>query len=320
MKQIKHILLSSVILLLTAGCTKEELPGEVVDTPGITLDLRIANPLPDTKGGAETTLLRSAEGNLQAGQVLTRAASLTPSANESVIKNVYVLFYAQSAAATSAPALFQAATGLNAQDGYSFDLDYNSLADKLVAGTKYDIYVLANLPSSTTTALSGSTTKEALSALNEQQFDRTTDPGISFSGSGTFTYDKGNRETIAIDLSRTVARLDIYLSGLSLGMGQRVEVRVFNQAATVPYFAATNTAPSPVRYFKCTTIRNYVTGGFYTYVYPNYEGSGYEKATLTVIVLNENGSVAYMYESAEINSGKIERNKIYEITCELKSS
>lgn len=318
MKQIKHILLSSVILLLTAGCTKEELPGEVVDTPGITLDLRIANPLPDTKGGAETTLLRSAEGYLQAGQVLTRA-SLPSLENESVIKNVYVLFYAQGAAATSAPALFQAATGLNAQDGYSFDLDYNSLADKLVAGTRYDIYVLANLPASTTTALSGSTTKETLLALNEQQFERTlTEPGISFSGSGTFTYDKGNRETIAIGLSRTVARLDIFLSNLDL-QGKTVDVQVFNQAATVRYFAETNTAPSPVSYFNCKTIRNNATGFFHTYIYPNYDGNGYEKATVTIIISNADGSIAYMYESAEINRGTIERNKIYKITFQLSS-
>lgn len=317
MKQIKHIFLSSVILLLAAGCTKEELPGVVADAPGITLDLRIANPLPDTKAGGETTLLRSAEGNLQAGQITTRAtATLTPLYNESYITNAYVLFYTKGAAETSAPALFHAATSLGNQSSYSFDFDYISLANKLVAGTEYDIYVLASLPKSTT-APNELTTKGALLALNEQQFERTIiAPGISFYGTGTFTYDKGNRETITIGLSRTVARLDITLPGFSSGAGQTVKVQVINQAATVPYFGTANTAPSPVSYYTSTAN---TTGSIYrTYIYPNYDGSG-SKASLSIIVSNSDGSAAYLYESEAINGGTIERNKIYEIECTLSS-
>lgn len=314
MKHIKHILLSSVILLLSAGCTKEELPKVATDTPGITINLRIADPLSNEDAGSETNLLRSFNGKIN-GQITTKASSLTSLECEKQISNAYVLIYAHNAANDVAPTVFQANTNLDKSDGYSFTLN-ESLLEPLTPGTEYDIYVLANLPTSTT-APTESTTKNDLLALQEVQFERSLEnPRISFAGINSFTYDRRNGTTIYIDISRTVARLDILINELTLEEGQTVSVQINNQAATVPYYNAESVVPASDPYYSSNAIK-YEEDIYRSYVYPSYtSGDGLREVSILITVNNSDGNFAQKWSCTL--QPQIERNKIYEITCTLQ--
>ena len=313
MKHSKHILLPFVILLLLAGCTKEELPDITGDTSGITVNLRVADPLPDGEEKVQTTLFRSVAGSMRTGRITTRSASLDPLPGESLITNAYVLFYTKNATESTPAAAFQSATGLNSEAGCSIEFDH-SLLTQLTAGSEYDIFVLASLPASTLPPYSGMT-KGAFMALNEQQFERSAAaPGISFFGHGSFIHDKGNRKTFNVEISRTVARLDITVSGIISRDGALL--RIIDQAATVPYHPG-GTVTTPVRYYKSISRSN--TGFYRFYVYPNYTGGDeYGKARLYISAhFGDVGDASHVYEPVLINNGTIERNKIYEISCVL---
>nr|WP_129732907.1 hypothetical protein [Parabacteroides goldsteinii] len=315
MKHSKHILLPFVILLLLAGCTKEELPDITGDTSGITVNLRVADPLPDGGEKVQTTLFRSVAGSMRTGRITTRSASLDPLPGESLITNAYVLFYTKNATESTPAAAFQSATGLNSEAGCSIEFDH-SLLTQLTAGSEYDIFVLASLPASTPPPYSGMTKGEFM-ALNEQQFERSTAaPGISFFGHGSFRHDKGNRKTFNIEISRTVARLDITVSGIPQKDG--IVLRIIDQAATVPYYPG-GTVTTPVRYYKNEVVSGAHISFYRFYVYPNYTGGNeYGKARLYLSTYYGDVGTAYnVFEPVLINNGTIERNKIYEISCVL---
>ena len=140
------------------------------------------------------------------GATLSRAVS--PDAGESKITNVYLLFYAEDATDDEPPAFFYKESGLTGNVAWSHTFAERDLG-KLTVGTAYDVYVLASLPDETVrpTAVS---TKADLLAMQEKQFERTADnPCLSFTGQATHTYTAAPGEALPIELTRTVARMDI---------------------------------------------------------------------------------------------------------------
>ncbi|MCS2893937.1 hypothetical protein NXY11_04330 [Parabacteroides faecis] len=306
------VFIGCVAMVFNEGCTREEMPGIDDEVSGITINLRVADPLPGEAGDTQTALLRSVSGAENTVRVVTRSASLGPLPEESLITNAYVLFYIIGANDEATPTAFQSVTAPSA--GSDIVIDESQLA-RLTLGSEYDIYVLASIPSSTTTP-SLQMTKGQLLALNEHQFERPAgNPGVSFFGKSSLKYDKGNWKTLSIEVSRLLARLDITLTGLK--DGQTAAFRIIDQAITVPYNPGNTTTTPPVHYYTSEPVLK--DGIYRTYIYPNYpkKDALYGKARLFLSVLDADGKVVNVYDPIVINGGTIERNKIYEINCSL---
>lgn len=291
MKYFRYILLPLFLLLF--GCAKEGTPDTDAEARGITLALNIP--------AAETNL--------------TRAADATPLPGETLISNVYVLFYPKKGGIAALPAYFYQETGLNLTGDYLHNFPVADLRESLTEGASYDIYVLASLPPATQ-APSWNTGRGDLLSLAEKQFARSaTAPGISFSGKGEVVYNSTTGHALSIPLRRTVARLDITLTGLQ--SGQTAELLLVQPSAT-PYLQGGSLADADFQSTVLTAVAPDAAASFYrAYVYKNYPAVTDRGTELRLTVKNDDGSAVVVYQPVRINNGSVERNKIYEVTVNM---
>lgn len=284
MKYFKHITFPLFLLLtLATACVREI--AEDAPADGLKLTLNIP--------GATVS---KASGNELAG--------------ESSIYNVYLLFYPKEGSDdTTLPVFFYKETGLTDKEiHWSHQFGEVHLA-ALEAGTAYDVFAFASLPDATT-APTKTTTKGALMALTEQQFERSVEtPGISFTGKGSYT--GGTAANLDIDLVRTVARIDITL----VNAPQSLEGIVDNEPLTTFYQPDRGMTAD-----KRTTQPLFKTGTdtYRCYVYENAA----DEAPVRVQFMSTNdvgGDLAY---SVEVNAGtgknEIKRNYIYRLTLTFR--
>lgn len=276
MKYLNHLLLISIFLLAATACESEA---------------------PENVAQGEITLVLNVPG-------ATPSKAVAPDAGESLISNVYLLFYASGADADATPAAFYAKTGLTADATWSATLAPADLIGTLAPYTVYDVYILASLPGGTTPP-DASTTKGAFLALTEQQFDRTADaPGISFTAVTTYTASAQNM--LVTDLTRTVARIDVTLASAPADAIMQV---LDEPSAT--FYQPGRAAATPSRTIHYMT--KLADGRFRCYVYENAASS--DKPIR--LFVNSSSINAYVEELLPGGSKEIKRNHIYTVALTL---
>ncbi|MCY1134125.1 hypothetical protein OWT79_10990 [Bacteroides fragilis] len=194
---------------------------------------------------------------------------------------------------------------------------------KLEKGASYNVYALANLPADT---LTGSTKKGDLLALTESiGIDQVRDwegSDISFSSITSetpFSISNGIN-TYNIDLTRTVARLDISIDTTDVSDWMIESVNIINEQLTTHYFKknAANTA-DPARIGRANRRPNADGKSqwrYYLYENPKDLGQVSLKINLKSQAnpLNTRKYTAIVHKKGE---GEILRNTIYQSTIRL---
>ena len=119
MNNLKQILyIAFLMLLFLTGCSNEEDIIGGSNGNGVTIGLSVLN-----------------------GEEVTRAG-VSAFSNESLITNIFLLFYEKNAEDTALPSFFFSESGLTALGTWSKDFD--DTFRNLAKGTVYDVYALAS--------------------------------------------------------------------------------------------------------------------------------------------------------------------------------
>ena len=278
MKYLRHLFLLSALLLLATACEQEEQKG------GIPEEIKLVLNIP----GATTSKSVDAE------------------ATEKLISNVYLLFYKQSASETDTPSAFYSATGLNGAGSWKQTFKTTDFP-ALEAYTTYDVYVLASLTTGTT-APTDAMTKKAFLEMQEAQFARTAaTPGISFTGKTT--YETGTLGELKIDLTRTVARFDVTVTGSTFADGK---MWVADEPAYTYYNKPAGATDAPITQSKLFDMIKISDTKFSCYI---YEKPGSEKIRLCYS--KDNTKPNSFYFPVDVTQA-IKRNYIYNISLTIK--
>lgn len=289
MKHFRHILLlPTLLILLTTACQQDETNVTIPDTFSVTLDI----------DGAQLS-----------------KAPVTADPAECIISNVYLLFYEQGASGVTTPGGFHKETVTGTATSWSKSFKTTDFPN-LKPYTTYDVYALVSLPGSNTTEPDEYMYKSALLALTEQQFKRSKDKrGISFTGQTSYT--TGTLGPLApINLTRTVARLDITLKSIPSGI--TINDIAVEQSADGYYLPGQPApAPSARKSFNAFLGDDGVT--YHCYVYENVESA----APYSLIVEGYNTAsgqpLFYMGELKPDGKSTIQRNHIYNIETTVKT-
>ena len=286
MNNLKQILyIAFLMLLFLTGCSNEEDIIGGSNGNGVTIGLSVLN-----------------------GEEVTRAG-VSAFSNESLITNIFLLFYEKNAEDTALPSFFFSESGLTALGTWSKDFD--DTFRNLAKGTVYDVYALASLPKGTSKPTKR-TTKGSLLAMTEKQFERSADnPGISFSGTGEYIGGTENGQ-IEIALLRTVARLDITFVNINQP-GMSIEAMIEKSPVYTPY-QPTGTATAEWRNQMMSPLPDGMT--FRGYIYENKAGGTMPSLHATLMNPGDKSQV-YTGLINEENGGLIERNKIYKLKAAL---
>ena len=286
-----------LLLLLLGGCAKEEALDNKNQAQGITLALTVPE--------SET--------------VVTKAASTAPLDGESTLSNVFVFFYPQGATEFALPSYYYSDEAVSAEKSWSHQIPVTELLEHLTPGAAYDVYVMASLPDATLNpsrpAVPGpGIRKGELLSLREWQFTRTDAPLMSFTGKGTVTYTPETGATVNIPLRRTVARLDIALEGLK--EGQTASLQLIHPTTTL-YWQEGSLLTFDFKNDALTADPD--TKQYRAYTYENYPDALTGQKVQLLLSVIKDGSIASAYEPIVINTGTVERNKIYDIKLKVVS-
>lgn len=251
----------------------------------------------------------------------TRAA-VEPEGEESNISGLYILFYKTDANDEDTTAFFYHETGITET---RWEKNFLLSSMKLDKGTSYNVYALANLPS-TVSAPTSNTKKKDLLALEESietnQVRKLDGSDISFSSktSGTpFSISNGTN-TYNIDLTRTVARLDISIDTTDVSDWMIESVNIINEQLTTHYFKknAANTA-DPARIGRANRRPNADGKSQWRYyLYENPKDLGQVSLKINLkSQANPSNTRKYTAIVHKKGEGEILRNTIYQSTIKL---
>lgn len=297
MKILKFITAMFSSLLLLSACSQEESINSIA-SDNLDLKLRVSNSVLDKR---------------------TRATGVEPVSKESTISNVHVFFFQDDALDTNEPAYFYEEKGMN--NSGSWEKSFVKSLTGLKDNTKYDVYVLANIP----TSVSSKITKGELLALTEAFAGNRQIDGSDISFSGTSTFLCGTDSEILIDLERTVARLDITINlDATLGTDWEIQsVAVNNENASTYYFTGDVVKNGVDR--KTDKGMAWKVGNLYRYyTYENASSSEEAQQLFLLITLgNKNKAGDVRTYKAIVNNtgdGLVQRNYIYKVALTLKNS
>ena len=289
MNYFKYILLPlSLLLLLATACSDDE-----------------------EKGGAGSSEL-SLTLNIPGAQLSKADPGEDPhvKTGERLITNVYLLFYPADAADTDLPTLFYRETGISNETTWKHTFSATAMSG-LEAGTVYNVYALASLPAGTK-APTGQTTLQELMNLREKQFARTeAAPALSFSGTATNT--GASKQPLAIDLVRTVARIDITFTGAPATADIAIEIQ--NSPVYTYYQPGKTTTTDDRKTEKPIKIDD---STFRYYVYENLADD--QAIRIYTKAVSSENSEEFVY-LADVNSKgnyEIKRNYIYSVGMTFK--
>lgn len=297
MKILKFITAMFSSLLLLSACSQEESINSIA-SDNLDLKLRVSNSVLDKR---------------------TRATGVEPVSKESTISNVHVFFFQDDALDTNEPAYFYEEKGMS--NSGSWEKSFVKSLTGLKDNTKYDVYVLANIP--TSVSVSSKITKGELLALTEAFAGNRQIDGSDISFSGTSTFLCGTDSEILIDLERTVARLDITVNlDATLGTDWEIQsVAVNNENASTFYFTGGVVKNGVDR--KTDKGMAWKVGNLYRYyTYENASSSEEAQQLFLLITLGNKAGDVRTYKAIVNNTGDglVQRNYIYKVVLTLKNS
>ena len=296
MKYLIYIITTLLPSFFLAACVQEEVAEDIQNPEMVTLNVSVSGVSARTRATVES------EGK------------------ESTISNLSLFFYKTDATDADTAAFFYHETGIT-ETRWEKNFLFSSM--KLEKGASYNVYALANLPADT---LTGSTKKGDLLALTESiGIDQVRDwegSDISFSSITSetpFSISNGIN-TYNIDLTRTVARLDISIDTTDVSDWMIESVNIINEQLTTHYFKknAANTA-DPARIGRANRRPNADGKSqwrYYLYENPKDLGQVSLKINLKSQAnpLNTRKYTAIVHKKGE---GEILRNTIYQSTIKL---
>lgn len=296
MKYLIYIITTLLPSFFLAACVQEEVAEDIQNPEMVTLNVSVSGVSARTRATVES------EGK------------------ESTISNLSLFFYKTDATDADTAAFFYHETGIT-ETRWEKNFLFSSM--KLEKGASYNVYALANLPADT---LTGSTKKGDLLALTESiGIDQVRDwegSDISFSSITSetpFSISNGIN-TYNIDLTRTVARLDISIDTTDVSDWMIESVNIINEQLTTHYFKknAANTA-DPARIGRANRRPNADGKSqwrYYLYENPKDLGQVSLKINLKSQAnpLNTRKYTAIVHKKGE---GEILRNTIYQSTIRL---
>lgn len=296
MKYLIYIITTLLPPFFLAACVQEEVAEDIQNPEMVTLNVSVSGVSARTRATVES------EGK------------------ESTISNLSLFFYKTDATDADTAAFFYHETGIT-ETRWEKNFLFSSM--KLEKGASYNVYALANLPADT---LTGSTKKGDLLALTESiGIDQVRDwegSDISFSSITSetpFSISNGIN-TYNIDLTRTVARLDISIDTTDVSDWIIESVNIINEQLTTHYFKknVANTA-DPARIGRANRRPNADGKSqwrYYLYENPKDLGQVSLKINLKSQAnpLNTRKYTAIVHKKGE---GEILRNTIYQSTIKL---
>lgn len=259
----------------------------------------------DAINGTGVNVTLSIQSN---NKIETRVGGIAPLDGESIITNVCLLMYKQGDSDNARPVFFFNEKNISVNDVWSHNFNSRDFRH-LDASITYDVFVLASVVASDKIVVpTSSTTKAELKALNDYRC-YCGESKISFSGIASFKKDVTTE--LNIDLTRTVARLDIFLLSFPAG-GVVKDVWMDNVHSYTPFFKDGTQKEGRKTLSKSDSEINDVIS---LYIFGN-DGSNQseEQLYLCFNFLNADGTfTTYRTPIAQV----IERNKIYKIGATL---
>lgn len=298
MKYLIYIITTLLPSFFLAACVQEEVAEDIQNPEMVTLNVSVSGVSARTRATVES------EGK------------------ESTISNLSLFFYKTDATDADTAAFFYHETGITEA---RWEKNFLLSSMKLDKGTSYNVYALANLPS-TVSAPTSNTKKKDLLALEESietnQVRKLDGSDISFSSktSGTpFSISNGTN-TYNIDLTRTVARLDISIDTTDVSDWMIESVNIINEQLTTHYFkrnAANTTDPARIgRANRRPNADGKSQWRYYLYENPKDLGQVSLKINLKSQA-NPSNTRKYTAIVHKKGEGEILRNTIYQSTIKL---
>lgn len=303
MKLYTYILIASLFpVFFLASCGQEEIKEGNQNSDVITLNVTVP------------------------GTASTRAVA--PEGQESNITNLYILFYKVGGEVDALPDFIYAETGLT---GAAWTKKFMFSSMNLDKDESYNVYTLANLPSTITPPTAGTKKSDLLAlaeTIGENQVRSSDGSDISFS-----SYNRGTpfllsalvANTYNIELVRTVARLDMSIDTTDISNDWAIEsVNIINEQLTTHYYKENTASTTNAARVGQANRRSAVDGKscWRYYLYENSKELG-ENVTLKINLKSKvNPSETRQY-TAIINSsnkGEINRNMIYKMAITLQES
>lgn len=300
MKHYIYIITALLPIFLLAACVQEEITGNNQNSDMITLNVSVSGT-----------------------SAATRAA-VAPEGKESNISNLYILFYKAEGGDEAKPDYFCSETGV---EGSVWTKSFLLASTSLKKGESYNVYTLANLPS-TVVPPTDETTKGDLLAMTESistdQARKLDGSDISFSSykDTTFSISATGANEYKVNLTRTVARLDMSIDTAQISADWMIEsVNLINEQLSTNYYQKNTTATTndATRIGQANRLLN--QDGKSQWRYYLYETpKNVEPKVSLMINLKSKTSASRRSYTAIVNKkggGEIVRNYIYQSTILL---
>lgn len=296
MKYFNYIITALLPVLLLVACAQEEMAGNEQHSDMITLNVAVSGT-----------------------SAATRAA-VAPENEESKISNLYILFYETGAIDTLA--FFHHETEVT---GTKWQKTFLFSSTKLKKNSTYNVYTLANLPSTVTAPMEDMKKNDLLALVETIEVNQARNPDgsdISFSSFvDNFTTKAGANEC-NIDLSRTVARLDMNIDATAIPNDWMIEtVNIINEQLSTYYYKKNGSNTSSSTRVGQANRRLDADGKsqWRYYLYENPKELG-EKVSLKINLKSKTDASATRSYTAIVNKkgdGELLRNNIYQSTILL---